>query len=462
MSDHLMRGVQVQLTTAMDNVLRTTVFEVMRIFESAFHDHKMELVQKGEEIAQLKVKLQTAELRIKDFEVHNKRGAEKSKTQTEPEVVSDVPEQFTVVPEVDAEVPDDWCAPLCDDTATKPEEGFCPSVRLRQFSIPLYPVPLLKYEHLYSVRHGARVNLGKQVDMGAITLGRNLGTRRSTRSSTRKEKEKPYQDKDLAVCHQSNRPPKLSGDLKRLFQGLNTNYSNLKSLGRLRKRKSEGSFGDEEQKEKKEKEDLSEQKNEEKPKESEPSESKAAILQAVRMQSKEAFSCGRCKKSYPTKPGLLVHLHAQVSCGGCNMVFCFQEALDYHIRFCEKHKALMNRNHKEDEKMVTGEGNVLNSSKLIIKEERPNSSAVKSNTSREEYSCKHCVFKTKNTGKWRKHMKIHGGRMITCRLCSRKFSRKPSLKAHITRMHSQRTDPDDKRGDLGWTKPLEDVDEDKN
>ncbi|MED6275761.1 hypothetical protein CHARACLAT_029751 [Characodon lateralis] len=90
----------------------------------------MEMAQKGEEIAQLTVKLQTAELKLKHFELRNPRGAEINKTQTESEDVPDAPGQSTTVPEIDVEVPDDWCAPLGYDTVTKQEEGFCPSDKM--------------------------------------------------------------------------------------------------------------------------------------------------------------------------------------------------------------------------------------------------------------------------------------------------------------------------------------------
>lgn len=105
MSDHLMRGVRFQLTTTMDTVLKTAVFEVMRILESALYGHKMEMAQRGEEIAHLKLKLQTAELKLKDFEMSNQRLQEREITnpQTDPIVVPDDPGKSTTVPEVDVE-----------------------------------------------------------------------------------------------------------------------------------------------------------------------------------------------------------------------------------------------------------------------------------------------------------------------------------------------------------------------
>lgn len=42
------------------------MFEIMKIFENSLHDHQLELAQKGEEIAQLKIKLQRTEIKLKE------------------------------------------------------------------------------------------------------------------------------------------------------------------------------------------------------------------------------------------------------------------------------------------------------------------------------------------------------------------------------------------------------------
>lgn len=67
------------------------------------------MAHKGEEIAQLKIKLQAAELKLKDFEMNSQRRAETTETQSKPEVVPVTPvtpvapEQPVTVPEIDVE-----------------------------------------------------------------------------------------------------------------------------------------------------------------------------------------------------------------------------------------------------------------------------------------------------------------------------------------------------------------------
>ncbi|KAM6923959.1 uncharacterized protein FYW49_006384 [Xenentodon cancila] len=154
MSDHLIRQFRVQLTTAMDSVLRTAVFEAIRIFENVLYGYQMELAQKGEEAAQLKIKLQRAELQVKELKdprFEHCRGAEGNQSQNKPVVVN-VPTQTSDVPEtvfeevttgcISSAVPDDWCAPLGSEVVVKQEDAVCPSVRLRQFSIPLRHIPV--------------------------------------------------------------------------------------------------------------------------------------------------------------------------------------------------------------------------------------------------------------------------------------------------------------------------------
>lgn len=106
MTDYLTRAFRAQLTTTMDLVVKRTVYEIMTIFENSLHDHQMELAQKGEEVVQLKIKLQTAELKLREQECKGDRGAEMSKTQiddTQPEDVLNIPRQTSDVPEIDFE-----------------------------------------------------------------------------------------------------------------------------------------------------------------------------------------------------------------------------------------------------------------------------------------------------------------------------------------------------------------------
>lgn len=90
----------------METVVRTAVFEITQIFENSLHDHQVDLVQKGEEIAQLKIKLQRAEIRLS--EVLGDGGVEMSqnhspKNQKESEKTRTPPGQSSAVPEIDFE-----------------------------------------------------------------------------------------------------------------------------------------------------------------------------------------------------------------------------------------------------------------------------------------------------------------------------------------------------------------------
>lgn len=185
MSDRLTREFRAQLTTTVESALRRILFEIMNIFDNSLHDHRMELAQKGEEVAQLKIKLQRLEIRLKDSKSGGDGEEDKTTTLTDhlkrgPEAFPHASEQTSEIPEIDFEggvkfiniqnalhcfykmhcerfviaryfvlllaVPDDWCAPLGCEVVTKQEEGICPSVRLRQLYIPLWPVHLTKQE----------------------------------------------------------------------------------------------------------------------------------------------------------------------------------------------------------------------------------------------------------------------------------------------------------------------------
>lgn len=82
--------------------------EIMKIFENSLHDHQMALAQKGEEIVQLKIKLQTAEIKLRGSECGGDRGAEMNiskinEMHRDPEDVLNAIGQTSDVPEIDFE-----------------------------------------------------------------------------------------------------------------------------------------------------------------------------------------------------------------------------------------------------------------------------------------------------------------------------------------------------------------------
>lgn len=84
------------------------MFEIMRIFENSLSDFQTELVQRGEEIAHLKIKLQRTELRLKDIKCSGDKAEEKSTSQEnqmkkEPEDITSPSEKPSHAPEFDFE-----------------------------------------------------------------------------------------------------------------------------------------------------------------------------------------------------------------------------------------------------------------------------------------------------------------------------------------------------------------------
>lgn len=87
------------------------MYEIMKIFETSLHDHLMELVQRGEEIANLKIKIQRAEIKLgerlcgSDTGTENEQMNENQMTepQRKPEDVLDAPGHTSSCPEIDFE-----------------------------------------------------------------------------------------------------------------------------------------------------------------------------------------------------------------------------------------------------------------------------------------------------------------------------------------------------------------------
>lgn len=108
MSDRLTREFRAQLTTTVESALRRIMFEIMNVFDNSLHDHRLELAQKGEEVAQLKIKLQRLEIRLKDTKCGGDGDEYKTTTLTDhlkrgPEAFPLASEQTSEIPEIDFE-----------------------------------------------------------------------------------------------------------------------------------------------------------------------------------------------------------------------------------------------------------------------------------------------------------------------------------------------------------------------
>ena len=84
------------------------MFEIMNIFDNSLHDYRMELAQKGEEVARLKIKLQRLEITLKDSKCGGDGEEDKTTTLTdhlkrEPEAFPLASEQTPEIPEIDFE-----------------------------------------------------------------------------------------------------------------------------------------------------------------------------------------------------------------------------------------------------------------------------------------------------------------------------------------------------------------------
>ncbi|XP_028272028.1 zinc finger protein 62 homolog isoform X2 [Parambassis ranga] len=439
MADLLKRGFRAQLTTTFDSILRRAMFEVTTIFENSLHDHQMELVQKGEEIAQLKIKLQTAELKLKDRVLGGDRGAEVTntqlnETQMEPEVVTGASGQTSNVPEFEHEVPDEWCAPLGCEFVTKKEDDVCPSVRLRPFSIPLWPIPVLKQEaESYNIEF------------------RQKDGRRSRKGSALNKGRKSNNDKKSRIYVQGNR--RSTRNDKKNHQDLKLDLTGVEEL-----RKRETQFTGKEQR-------LT-VKSKKQQKKSVVSESKSTQQKKYGNGSEYTYSCKICKKVFDTEFGRSVHVRSHRWCRGCKRVFQFPGALKSHKLSCKKLKKILKKEAASHSQTSCDEDRtpVPSQQQVIVKKESTLSSHsdVKLSKRRKRFTCPHCDKQFKFRHRFKQHMLFHTGeKPFHCNMCPRKFHISQALKTHIKRIHRGPMSYSDTNGDVTWTKPLDKLEDNK-
>lgn len=284
MADYLTRACRLQLTTAMENLIRTAVFEISQIFEDSLHDHQMELARKGEEIAYLKIKLQRAELMLKEVSAGSGSDPVSNPSSESHGASEEAGPQSSADPETEYEEPDDWCVPLDSENVTK-QENICPSVRLRQFSISLSPIPL---------KHEAFRNL----DVSRLSL------RHMDSAQTGLQEETPPKRK--------RGRPRLSeqGKVKGLLMNVKKESTDREE-GPLTQRVGR------------------------KAKEPKVRELRNTNIKIEANPSGQVYHCRFCPKEFNTPFGLSVHDRAHRKCKGCKRIFPLHGVLKHHKKTCK-------------------------------------------------------------------------------------------------------------------------------
>ncbi|XP_072251789.1 uncharacterized protein [Leuresthes tenuis] len=420
MSNQMMRRLRVHLTTTMDSVLRTAVFEVMKIFENTLHDHQKEMTLKEEELAQLKLKLQTAELKLKDFQSGYLRRVKMKQTWTAPEIVVDAPGPTSNVSEIEHEVPDDWCAPLGCELVTKDDEDGCPSVRLRAFTIPLCQIPVQTHEV-----HDNNLQSTSQF-------------RRSRRISALNESGK------LPACVQEGQPGPIRNDVKVLPKGKKRENSDQNALDGFGKRKRRVDVTA--------KEPGNTEESKEDQRKSTGGKSKSPEVEGVETAKKNNFYCKVCKRSFDTELGRNEHKLFHKTCQGCKEVFRYRKMCKMHKLGCDKYILLVKQAPKEEESAPAPCKDVkVNEESILHSPGNVDEGATK------KYSCTYCNCKFNLSSKLAKHVSHAHEKPFICNTCPMKFHLRQALGMHMARKHKKPVNSVDVNVDLGWTEPLEGI-----
>ncbi|XP_033830335.1 zinc finger protein 91-like isoform X1 [Periophthalmus magnuspinnatus] len=449
MADYLSRACRLQLTTAMENLVRTAVLEISQIFEDSLHDHQVELARKGEEIAHLKVKLQRVELKLKDMSAQS--ATDTSFTQiyeTSPKSEEPAPEKSTD-PEIDFEVTDDWCVPLDSENVVK-QDIPCPSVRLKQFSIPLWPISL-QHEAFLKI---PKVRLRPRQNRDNKDLHEKIKPKgQSKRGRPRLHPLEKDTFKDLhekiepKVPSKRGRPricPLEKDAFKDLHEKIEPKVPSKRGRPRIRPLEKDR-FKDVLVNIKEEPSDYEVKPPIQTEIQKTHKRTKRRTKRRKRRNSTgQQYCCRFCPKVFDTAFGLSVHDRAHKKCKGCKKIFPFPSVLQEHKIRCKYYKALMKLS-----KQLPTKGGKCPSIKQVS--EKCNTSVESTSRVRriiKEFTCKKCLTKFAT----RSLLIKHSCNFAVCPICSKRFTSQMNLKVHTTKIHKN---PTYNTLELSWTKPLD-------
>lgn len=257
-------------------------------------------------------------------------------------------------------------------------------------------------------------------------------------------------DRKLLISGQESQHRPVRNDVKLLLYG--SQHSPVSSTVKILRRDLQQEYPDQSRKKRRNSTENEQKQDQEKS----TFDRNSAEPEKMENGHKNQYSCKHCKRVFETELSRNLHEPFHNRCRGCRKRFRLRDALKAHEQSCTKLRLLINEGVISK---TPRKGRPPLKKQVILKSKDACSSGNNTERSAIQFSSTY-HGNGFDASRLRRRMQIYVyEKPYPCSLCPKKYQTSQGLGIHCAKAHKNHMNTTDPSEDLGWTEPLEDIED---